>query len=279
MTSTTHKILFALGLSLILLSVVATSFVFARDPESTWNGPVFYGCPNNATDRAANKVILDAYNQRNRPAATVCTSAPNACGATTVTRQACSFGEGNGRSQTMQWTCSSCSAVAPPSNPAGYGSACTVTNSCGSSTKVGTIQCDGSCSAAQPSEALCSSSTRTTIQTTTQVTPVNSGETTFTTPYSAFSVLKPFNIQITAGPSLVALGGTSVIAWNQEVNLARIQSCVVNSTNSESWSGNQGSQDVSIDDETTFTLQCTSTDGVVATDSVKVRLVPNWQEF
>ncbi len=212
--ASTHKILLALGLSLILLSSVAPTFAFARghDSGTTWNGPIFYGCPNSASERNAYAVELAAYNARSNFSQSLRVSRP-----------------------------SPPTPTPPPPTP-------------------------------QPTQ---------TNQVTTQVTPVNSEEEiTFVTPIPTSSViLGPFNIQITAQPSLVAPGGTSIISWNQGVDITRVQSCIVEGTNSDRWSTDQGSRSALIDDETVFTLQCTRTDGETATDSVKVRLVPSWQEF
>jgi len=86
-------------------------------------------------------------------------------------------------------------------------------------------------------------------------------------------------INIAASPLLVSAGTTSRVGWNQSVDLERIESCTVESSDNASWSGTRGSEIVTIDQETTFNLTCIDEDGSSDTDSVTVRIAPNWQEF
>lgn len=83
-----------------------------------------------------------------------------------------------------------------------------------------------------------------------------------------------------AQPVLVKPGDTSTIYWNLE----NVLTCSIAGTNGDSWDwsivGSQTQQNTSvINTDTTYTLSCTDFDGGSVSDTAKVRLVPNWQEF
>jgi len=91
------------------------------------------------------------------------------------------------------------------------------------------------------------------------------------------TVLNPI-LSISATPSLLQSGSTSVITWTATA----VNSCAVSENNTtiiDSWSGTSGTQTTSpITEETIYTLTCV-TDGGQVPESVTVRLVPVFQEF
>jgi len=84
---------------------------------------------------------------------------------------------------------------------------------------------------------------------------------------------------IKANPSLVRIGGTSVITWGT----TNTTSCTVTENNpsiTDSWSGLSGTQTTSpINQTTTYTLSCTGAGGTSLTQSAVVRVAPKWQEI
>ncbi len=83
-----------------------------------------------------------------------------------------------------------------------------------------------------------------------------------------------------AQPALIKPGDTSIIYWALE----NVLTCSIGGTNGDSWDwsivGSQTQQSTSvINTDTTYTLSCTDLNGNAVSDSAKVRLVPNWQEF
>ena len=83
---------------------------------------------------------------------------------------------------------------------------------------------------------------------------------------------------ITATPSIIRVGDTSVIAWSA----TDVNSCSVSENNpdfTDSWSGASGSQTTSpITGETTYTLSCQTDAGSVSA-SATVRMIPSFEEF
>ncbi len=91
------------------------------------------------------------------------------------------------------------------------------------------------------------------------------------------TVLDP-ELTITATSNLLRLGELSVIDWST----TNTNSCAISEDNPDfidSWSGTSGTQTTSpISGETVYVLLC-QTDGGPISDSVKVRLIPNFEEF
>jgi hypothetical protein len=84
---------------------------------------------------------------------------------------------------------------------------------------------------------------------------------------------------ITATPTIVLSGNTSVISWSAE----NVASCTVTENNpsiTDAWSGPAGAETSSgITEQTTYTLQCAGDDGSTFTDSAKVNIIPMWEEL
>jgi len=91
------------------------------------------------------------------------------------------------------------------------------------------------------------------------------------------TVLYP-ELTITATPSLLRIGDTSVIEWTTTAT----NSCEVSEDNpdfTDAWSGLSGTQTSSpITGETVYALSC-QTDGGPVSETVRVRLIPIFQEF
>lgn len=83
----------------------------------------------------------------------------------------------------------------------------------------------------------------------------------------------PLTMSITASPTRVKKGNTSVITWDA----TNVTSCTVTGTGLSS-SGLSGSQSVVINRDTTFTLACIR-GGVTFKSTVNVRLVPSFEEI
>jgi hypothetical protein len=84
---------------------------------------------------------------------------------------------------------------------------------------------------------------------------------------------------ITANPTVVRSGNTSVISWSAQY----VESCTVTEDNEEiddSWAGANGSQTSGVlTQQTVYTLRCTGVDGSQFTDSAKVNIIPVWEEL
>ncbi len=85
---------------------------------------------------------------------------------------------------------------------------------------------------------------------------------------------------ITAVPSLVRLRGTTNVAWTS----SNTRSCRVTGTNGDGgqinpWTGRSGSQrSAPIRAQVVYTLSCIGLDGSSITKTVKVNIIPNWNE-
>lgn len=81
---------------------------------------------------------------------------------------------------------------------------------------------------------------------------------------------------ITAIPSLVRKGKTSNIRWQGR----EVTECEVLGTNGDKWSGTSGEEVSSaLNEETSFTLTCQAFNGTKITQSVTVKIIPEWKEF
>lgn len=81
---------------------------------------------------------------------------------------------------------------------------------------------------------------------------------------------------ITAIPLLVRKGKTSNIKWQGR----EVTECEVLGTNSDRWSGTSGEEISSaLNEETSFTLTCKAFNGTEITQSVTVKIIPEWKEF
>jgi hypothetical protein len=128
------------------------------------------------------------------------------------------------------------------------GQTCTsATNSCGM-TNVGTVQCNGSCSASAPSDAQCNTS---------------GGTPTLT---------------LVASPSRVRSGTATELSWN--ASGTGIASCTVSGTNGFHASGTTGNNINSgpINQATTFTFTCLDTSGNATSVSQTVQPLPIFNE-
>ena len=85
------------------------------------------------------------------------------------------------------------------------------------------------------------------------------------------------NMSISADPVFVQFGNSALITWSAEA----VNSCSVNGTNGDSWTGISGSESTSaISGETTYTLTCLDVeDHATDPQSVTVSLVPIFEEF
>lgn len=82
--------------------------------------------------------------------------------------------------------------------------------------------------------------------------------------------------QIFAKPNIVAPGASTVIRWLS----VETENCDVIGENGDLFSGIRGEEVTgAILQETVYTLSCEGFDGSTVTDSVRVRVVPNWEEF
>lgn len=91
-----------------------------------------------------------------------------------------------------------------------------------------------------------------------------------------FSSEADTELEITAHPLLLQVGQTATITWSSE----NTQSCIVEGSNGDSWSGISDSRTSSpIQSATTYTLTCETGDEGTQSDSVTVRIAPIWQEF
>ncbi|MBL4644656.1 MAG: hypothetical protein JKX80_02200 [Candidatus Pacebacteria bacterium] len=244
MISTTYRILLVLGgvLALVVVAVViAPSFVFSGggDQSSTWNGPIFYGCPNSASERNAYAVELAAYNAIQKtfesrvsypsPPPTPQPPTPTPAPTPTPTPATISI-------PTSAATCTSAYFCLDSSTLYLRDNQCTETfvQSCSNGCS------QGSCVVVPPPP------------------------------------LPPsISINLQAIPSLVALNATTQVSWSS----TNVDSCSVTGDNGDSFTGTSGTKtSSSIVSTTVYTLSCTG-DAGTQTDTATVRLVPAWQEF
>ena len=91
------------------------------------------------------------------------------------------------------------------------------------------------------------------------------------------SVINP-SLSISATPTLLQSGSTSVISWTA----TSVNSCAVSEDNqniTDSWTGTSGTETSSaLTEETVYVLSC-ETDAGSVSDNVTIRLVPIFQEF
>lgn len=95
---------------------------------------------------------------------------------------------------------------------------------------------------------------------------------------SGFCIYPPEpELEITATPTLLRRGETSVISWTSE----NMDSCVVTENNpsiSNTWTGTSGTQTSgAIEEQTIYTLTC-EVDDEELTDSVTVNIIPVFEE-
>jgi len=165
-----------------------------------------------------------------------------------------------------QNSCTGICSAGVPANPSG---SCSVATECGVNA-TGFNGCSGGCNI-----------TRYPFCTTVQ-NPDGDGEIEWITiggdgngdgsGYGATDILA----EIFANPILVAQGTPTVIRWLS----IETDSCEVSAPNGDSWTGTTGEELTSdIEEEITYTLTCEGYEGTTFVDSVKVRVVPEWQEF
>ena len=92
---------------------------------------------------------------------------------------------------------------------------------------------------------------------------------------SSVTVNQP-QLSITALPSRVQKGTSSTVTWS-ETNVEE-DSCSVTSNIGGSWSGDSGSQQVTITAQTTFTISCEVPSGEVSQSTV-INLKPLYKEI
>ncbi|MCR4325683.1 MAG: hypothetical protein NUV59_02655 [Patescibacteria group bacterium] len=86
----------------------------------------------------------------------------------------------------------------------------------------------------------------------------------------------PPTLSIEARPPLLPQGDTTIITWSS----TNTDICTVLGDNGNSWSGVSGSETSSpIVASTLFTLSCTAEDGSSPSSSVRVDVIPQWQEI
>ncbi|MBI4085563.1 MAG: hypothetical protein HY432_03630 [Candidatus Liptonbacteria bacterium] len=141
--------------------------------------------------------------------------------------------------------------AAPETCVSTAGNSCTRTNSCGSRTNSGTIQCNGTCNATAPSESGCTTSTSTTSTSTT------STSTTSTSPVCIFS----------ANPSTIIPPQSSSL----ELTCINANSCSIDN-GVGSVSPINDSEPVSPAQTTTYTLSCTGDNNVASSFQTTVRV-------
>lgn len=162
------------------------------------------------------------------------------------------------------------------------GAACTsAPNSCGMTTS-GTIQCNGSCGAATPSNNLCPNTCWD------GSTPLNGNCPVCPPGYTQAgnSCVPPpapepvAHLQVK--PSLVRPGDTTRVIWEWR----NVRTCTVTGTNGDRWedrttSGMQGVESSPIQSRTTYTLRCTALPGATPssiTEFKTVNIIPRWLE-
>lgn len=179
-----------------------------------------------------------------------CISAANVCGDVSIGTQ------------------NSCTGICSASVPANPSGSCSVATACGVNA-TGFNGCSGQCNITQYPFCL-----------TTQ-NPDGDGEIEWITlddgsgDGSGLGVTDVF-AQIFAKPTLVAPGASTVIRWLS----VETESCDVIGENGDLFDGVRGEQlSGPILQETVYTLTCEGYDGSTVTDSVRVRIVPDWEEF
>lgn len=188
-------------------------------------------------------------------------SATNICGVTSVGTQGCG---------------TSCSAVAP-ANPSG---SCSVAvPACGADVyATGFNGCNGGCNIT--SYPFCGTVDGTSASSTSSGAAA-SGIVWLTLDSSFFGgatggSATDVALTIVAHPPLVRSGMRTMVRWLS----TEMSSCTVHGDNGDEWSGVYGEHRTSeLTQATTYTLTCEAYDGSTHTDSVTVRILPNWQEI
>lgn len=98
---------------------------------------------------------------------------------------------------------------------------------------------------------------------------------------SADELMTAFREKMIAGnigaiPSIVRMGGTSVLRWQTR----EMTECSVTGSNGDRWDGTSGERTSgAINERTTFTLTCTAFNGDIVTDEAIVSVVPVYEEI
>jgi len=213
-----------------------------------------------------------------------CKSAPNACGVRGegfVYHENVSNGGGKVDRQ--------CNAKVPKL-PGSYNKACTSpANACGMR-QAGRRQCDGSCGATVPSNALCPETTADDNSENVEVM-INNIESDAATAYIFGNENEGGNenvpdsdvpeVTIRAIPSLVKVGDTSHIFWSA----INVNTCdVYDNVGVDAWSNvdlvspANGEETTTITEETTYTIMCNGDNGLIE-GSATIKIIPTFQEI
>lgn len=98
-----------------------------------------------------------------------------------------------------------------------------------------------------------------------------------TTGTATVTVNQP-SLSITASASRVRAGGSDTITWSATNVTAGSCHVASNGSPASNWTGESGSQTVTIQNQTTYTLSCSVPSGPVS-QSVTVQLIPQFQEI
>ena len=156
-----------------------------------------------------------------------------------------------------------CSATIP-ANPSG---SCSVATACGVNA-TGFVGCNGACNITR--YPFCASVNN----------PNGDGEVEWITLNGSGAGggigVTDVRAEIFARPTLVVPQGRTVVRWIS----TEATSCSVAGANGDAWTGTTGEKiSGRIAQETQYVLTCTGFNGAKVSDSVTVRIVPEWQEF